>query len=501
MSRTGRLLYAGTVVAFAAAGMGFEIVAGALGGYVLGEGVTQFSLAAGLYMAAMGAGAWASRHAQQRPQRLVECMLASALAGGCTPSLVYIAVGAGAGPSIALRAGLCLTGFFVGALLPLYVALLRMQGVWTHVVSRALSLDYAGALVGSLAAGAWLVPAVGPQHASLVFAVLMLLCAVMTAKQFGGLRRYALALVATTVVLAAVSGAAARWMRAADETLLGAPVFHTQQTKFQRVVFTRARGGFDMYLDGNLQFASVDEHRYHEALVHPVLAATASPTHVLVLGGGDGLAVRELLKDHRIADVLLVDLDPGMTELATTFPPLVGLNERALRDPRVRVQNEDALRWLLSGGPEAPRYDTIVVDFPDPNHYALGKLYTQGFYESLAARLTPHGRLVVQATSPLSARKSYWCIAHTLQAAGWVVRPYHVTVPTFGEWGYILAAREEFEVPTDLKAGPLRFLDNAVLSTLFTFGLDMREVQTPVNVLNHQELVHIYEQEWHQWVH
>ena len=500
-ARATRALFGGTVVAFAAAGMGFEIVAGALGGYVLGEGITQFSLAAGLYMAAMGAGAWASRYAHARQRRFVECMLAAALAGGCTPAVVYVAVGAAASPALVLRAALCISGVFVGALLPLAVSLLRRQGAWTHVVSRALSLDYAGALLGALTAGSWLIPKLGPLHASLFFALLLVVCSMACARAFALLRTLRMHFALIFVALAVTAGASGRWMRVADETLLGAAVFHTQQTKFQRVVFTRARGGFDMYLDGNLQFASVDEHRYHEALVYPVLAATARPTHVLVLGGGDGLAVRELLKDARVSDILLVDLDPGMTALAREFPPLRALNGASLSNPRVRVLNEDALRWVLRAAESGARYDTVVVDFPDPNHYGLGKLYTRAFYESLSGIMAPGGRLVVQATSPLSARQSYWCIAHTLQSAGWQVRPYHVAVPTFGEWGYMLAAREPFDAPTLLHTQGLRFLDDTVLPTLFAFGRDMREVDTPVNVLNRQELVHIYEQEWHTWVH
>lgn len=501
MTRPTTLLFYLTVIAFAAAGMGFEIIGGAVGGYVLGDGVTQFSLAAGLYMAAMGAGAWASRYAWARQQRLVECMLAAAVAGGTTPTLVYAAVAAGASPTLVLRAGLCLAGFFVGALLPLFVSVLRRQAVWKQVVSRALSLDYAGALIGSLLAGSWLIPRLGPLHASFAFGLTLVACAAAIGYLTDRLKQVAVPITLSTAVLVLAGFASLPWVHAADEALLGAPVFHTEQTRFQRVVFTRARGGFDMYLDGNLQFSSVDEHRYHEALVHPLLAAVKSPEHVLVLGGGDGLALRELLKDARVQEITLVDLDPGMTALARSFPPLVELNKNAMNDPRVHVINDDALRWVLSFTPDARSYDAIVVDFPDPNHYALGKLYTQAFYQALAAVLSPGGRLVVQATSPLSARRSYWCIAHTIAAAGWKTRPFHVAVPTFGEWGYVLAAREDFEAPNKLQIPNTRFLDDALLPTLFVFGRDMTEVPTPINVLNHQELVRIYEQEWHRWVH
>jgi spermidine synthase len=254
-------------------------------------------------------------------------------------------------------------------------------------------------------------------------------------------------------------------------------------------------------LNGNLQFAGADEYRYHEALVHPALAAAvgpdqAAPRRVLILGGGDGLALREVLA-HPVEAVTLVDLDPAMTELGRDFAPLAQLNRRSFSDPRVTVINEDAMVWLEA----APSgYDAAIVDFPDPNSFALGKLYTRRFFQLLARHLSPDAAVAVQATSPLFARKSYWCIVETMKSAGFFTRPYHVAVPSFGEWGFVLAKLTTFEAPSAPPSGvPLRFLNTAALASMFEFSADMGPLEVEINRLDNQRLVHYYEDEWRRW--
>jgi spermidine synthase len=270
------------------------------------------------------------------------------------------------------------------------------------------------------------------------------------------------------------------------------PVVYTRQTPYQRIVMTAGRGSFQLFLDGNLQFASADEHRYHEALVHPAFAAASAHRNVLVLGGGDGLATREILRYPDVERVTLVDLDDAMTTLARTHPRLLALNQGALRAPRVRVVNDDAMVWLDQG---REVYDVVIVDFPDPNNFSLGKLYTTRFYALLARHLAPASVVVVQSTSPLVARRSFWCVARTMEAAGLHVLPYHTAVPSFGEWGYVLASLGPLAVPRHTRAD-LRYLDDAVLPTLFVFGRDMQPVPVEVNRLNNQVLVQYYDQEW-----
>jgi spermidine synthase len=214
---------------------------------------------------------------------------------------------------------------------------------------------------------------------------------------------------------------------------------------------------------------------------------------VLILGGGDGLAAREVLRHPRVESITLVDLDPEMTRIFSTHPLLVTLNQGALSSPKLRVVNDDAFVWLDRN---ADMFDFIIVDFPDPNNYGVGKLYTTAFYRLLARHLSRDGLMSVQATSPLFARKSYWCIAETIGQAGLTTYPYHLYVPSFGEWGFVLATRDgSYTPPTTLPTG-LRYLTLAEVPRLFEFSADMQRVAVEPNRLNTQVLVRYYEEEW-----
>jgi spermidine synthase len=192
-----------------------------------------------------------------------------------------------------------------------------------------------------------------------------------------------------------------------------------------------------------------------------------------------------------------VDLDPDMTALPRRFPPLAALNEGSLDDPRVTTVNDDAMIWLERAAPTQP-FDAAIVDFPDPNSFSVGKLYTTRFYELLQSRLAPEGTVAVQATSPLFARKAYWSIVETLRAAGYETAPYAAAVPSFGIWGFVLARRTPFDPPRRAPPG-LRFLDDETLSSLFRLSPDLGPVPAEVNRLDNQTLVRIYESEWRRW--
>ena len=226
--------------------------------------------------------------------------------------------------------------------------------------------------------------------------------------------------------------------------------------------------------------------------MHPALAAHGAPKHVLVLGGGDGMAVREVLKHASVEHVTLVELDPHMTRLFAETPLLRALNHDALRSAKLSIVNADAFTWLQQ---HDEVFDAIVVDFPDPSNFSIGKLYTTSFYRLLDQHLAAGGYAVVQTTSPLIARKSFWTVATTLEAAGLTITPYHAHVPSFGEWGFILASRRPYKLPSSLPSG-LRFLSVDGLPALFNFPPDMARVPTPVNRLSNQVLVQTFEEEW-----
>jgi spermidine synthase len=289
---------------------------------------------------------------------------------------------------------------------------------------------------------------------------------------------------------------AERITQLAEESLYADDVILARDTRYQRIVLTAWKDDLRLFLNGHLQFSSRDEYRYHEALVHPGLASLPGARRVLVLGGGDGLAVREILRYPGVREVVLVDLDPAMTGLFATHPRLTALNGGALTDPRVTVVNDDAFVWL---GRTRDTFDFVVVDFPDPSNYGVGKLYTTAFYRLLSRHVSRDGLLVVQSTSPLFARRSYWSIVATLREARLATYPYHLYVPSFGEWGFVLArpgAGGAGYVPPSALPPGLRYLTPREVPQLFAFATDMLPVEARPNRLNDQALVRYYEEDW-----
>ncbi len=188
---------------------------------------------------------------------------------------------------------------------------------------------------------------------------------------------------------------------AAEDNIYADEIIFARDTRYQHIVLTRFKDDIRLFLSSHLQFSSRDEYRYHEALIHPGLSSVPAPRRVLVLGGGDGLAVREILKYPQIESVTLVDLDPEMTRLFATHPMLTALNQKSLSSPKVHIINADAFPWVDSN---TDSFDFIVIDFPDPTNYSLGKLYTTAFYKAAARHLSVQGLMVVQSTSPMFAR-------------------------------------------------------------------------------------------------
>ncbi len=489
------------VLLIASCGLIYELLAGTLASYVLGDSVTQFSLIIGIYLSALGVGAWLSRYLTSAlARRFVDIELAVALLGGISAPLLFLAFARVSYFYAVLYPLVFGIGTLVGLEIPLLMRLLENRLAFKDLVSRVLTFDYVGSLLASVLFPMLLVPRLGLVRTSLLFGLVnaivglwgtWLLRPVIDGRVVG-LRVRAIFVI---VFLVLCFWKANALTSLAEDGLFADDIVYTRTTSYQRIVITKGHSGFQLFLNGNLQFASADEYRYHEALVHPAFAATPEARRVLVCGGGDGLALREILKYPSVESVTLVDLDPDMTKLSERYRPLADLNGGSFADPRVTVVNADAMVWLQEPGDP---FDLVIVDFPDPNTFALGKLYTTRFYNLLKSRLAPEASVSVQCTSPLFARTSYWCIIRTMEAAGLRVHPYQTAVPSFGVWGFALARLAPFDVPTHVPAG-LRFLNDETLAGLFRFSEDMEPVEVEINRLDNQSLVRYYEAEWKRW--
>ncbi|HEY2829807.1 MAG TPA: polyamine aminopropyltransferase [Thermoanaerobaculia bacterium] len=488
------------VLVIASCGLIYELLAGTVASYVIGDSITQFSLIIGIYLSALGVGAWLSRFIDRDlAARFVEIELAVALAGGLSAPLLFFGFARLQWFQLFLFLIVFVIGVLVGLELPILMRILREQLEFKELVSRILTFDYIGSLIAAVLFPLFLVPRIGLIRTSLLFGFLngcvglygtYLMRPLM--ERVTGLRVRAVA-VMTLLVVAFIYARTLTSM--SEQELFADEVVYATSSPYQRIVVTRGASGFHLFLNGNLQFSSADEYRYHEALVHPAFAAASAPARVLVLGGGDGLALREILRYPNVQSATLVDLDPKMTMLSKAFPALSDLNRHSFSDRRVHVVNADAMVWLAENH---DRFDVVIVDFPDPNNFSLGKLYTTRFYRLLREHVNPNGAIAVQCTSPLFARRSYWCIIRTMEAAGFVVRPYQTTVPSFGVWGFALAQLHPFPTPSRVSL-PMRYLDAPTLATMFVLSPDMAPVPVEINRLDNQMLVRYYEEEWKKW--
>ncbi len=504
MNRTPLLFL--NVIIIATCGLIYELLAGTLSSYVLGDSVTQFSFIIGIYLSAMGVGSWLSKYIDKHiAEKFIDVELAVAVIGGFSAPLLFLTFAHVSYFQIILYSMVFLIGVLVGLEIPLLMRILKDELDFKTLVARVLALDYVGALVASLLFPIFLVPKLGLNRTSLLFGMLNAGVAVWATwlleprmKKNPNVFRIKGAVIIVLLLIAFIK--ADRLTTLAEDALFVDNIIYAKSSSYQRIVVTKGKTGYALFLNGNLQFNSFDEYRYHEALVHPAFAAyNGEPKRVLVLGGGDGLALREILKYKSVETVQLVDLDPAMTGLSKALPALAEMNHHSFDDPRVSVTNADAFVWLDNTAIEP--FDIAIVDFPDPNNFALGKLYTTRFYNLLKQKLTPDAAVVIQCTSPLIARNSFWSIVKTLEAVGFIVKPYQTTVPSFGLWGYALAKQQPFEVPTQPPKVELKFLNVSSFASMFEFPTDMKmpDEEIEINRLDNQALVRYYETEWRRF--
>lgn len=486
-----------SIFVIATCGLIYELVAGTLASYLLGDSITQFSTIIGAYLFSMGIGSFLSKYFHKDLiSWFIKIEILIGLVGGSSSTILFMVFEHVESFRIILYLLVMITGTLVGLEIPILMRICHEKSDFKEMVADVFTFDYIGALIASVLFPLCLVPFLGLIKTSFLFgifnvAVALLLCYY---KQIEIPQRAIHKVYGYTAIVFLVLGFV--WsdslMTLAESTAYADKVIFAKSSPYQRIVLTRNSKDVRLYLNNNLQFSSADEYRYHEALVHPAMQACASPQNILILGGGDGLAAREVLKYESVQSITLVDLDAEITKLFSYHPMLVSLNQHSLNSPKIKVINADAFEWLKNN---SQIFDCIIIDFPDPSNFSIGKLYSQSFYKVLHKKLTETGIAVIQSTSPMVAKQTYWCINNTLTSVGFQTLPYHCFVPSFGDWGYFIVSKKQFEPATTYKK-ELKFIDDPTFRQMCVFPKDMRPKQTEINKLNNQILVHYFEHEW-----
>lgn len=491
------LLFA--VFTIATCGLVYELVAGTLASYLLGDSVKQFSFIIGVYLFSMGVGSYFAKFLTKNMlNTFIEIEILVGLVGGLSSVVLFLLFESVQSFQLILYLLVFITGCLVGLEIPLLMNILKDKIEFRDLVSNVFTFDYIGALLASILFPLILVPKLGIMGTSLFFGMINISIAIVLCfllkRELKKLSLLKFKAISSFLLLLIVFIFSSKILSYSEGKLYGENIIYSNSTQYQRIVLTHEKSDYRLYLNNNLQFSSTDEYRYHEALVHPAMSMAKKVNNVLVFGGGDGLAVREILKYKEVKKVTLVDLDEGMTKLFQTNTILSNFNQKALLNPIVSIINQDAYIWAKSC---ENKYDVVIIDFPDPSNYSLGKLYSLNFYKTVKKLLTTQGVIVIQTTSPYFAPKSFWCINKTVTVVFPQVDAYHAYVPSFGEWGFTIAMNG-FETnfnQVNRSVDGLKFY-NFQFEKFNYFSNDMISKDIEVNRLDNQILVRYFDEEW-----
>ena len=485
-----------SVLIVALCGIVYELIIATISSYLLGDSVYQFSLTIGLFMFAMGMGSLLTRRLHNR---LIDWFIATevliALIGGLSSVLLFVVFPWTVFYKPVMYSLILIIGGLVGLEIPLLMRILSDSGGFRKSIAQVLALDYFGALVGSVAFPLLLLPHLGLFRASFSIGLLNGLTALLNIIIFANTLRKPrawLAAIAISILVLFVAMLYATVIKSfAQGQLYADQVVFSKQTVYQNIILTRNEfdGQHRLYVDGHLQFAEKDEYRYHEALVHPVMSMEGMREQILILGGGDGLAAREVLKYDEVKSIDLVDIDPEITNLCRDFPAIRKLNQGALSNHKLQIHNVDAFQFLRGS---KQLFDRIIIDLPDPHNEALSKLYSEEFYSLVRKRLARGAFFVTQSTSPWVTRKSYWTIGRTIDAVHRHRQSYHVLVPNFGDWGFHLAGPKPALSAGPKITVPTQFLTDEVFQQATLFAPDSRPTETGTNSIFEPNLYLLY---------
>lgn len=467
----------------------------------------------------MGVGSYLSRYFQKNLLSwFIRFEILLSLVGGLSTLALYMAFSLTPYFYAVAFVLIGILGSLIGLEIPILTRIVRKYESLKDAMAKVLSFDYLGALIASVIFPLVLLPALGVMRTAFVVGLLNLTVAFLNIWLFreelpnykrlfsvsGGI---AIALIVGLIYSFELTGFFEQFLYR-DQIML------SRQSAYQQIVVTRWNKDTRLFIDGNLQFSSRDEYRYHEPLTHLPMALAMSHEKILILGGGDGMAARELLKYPQVKEIEIVDLDPVMTDLGQNHPVFKQLNGDALNENRVRTFNLDAFKYIEES---SDLYDVVIIDLPDPNNVSLGKLYSAEFYMLLKKRMAAGGVIITQSTSPYFAPKAFWCIHATMTSIFPETLALTTYVPSFGQWGFnisinppgkIRSASDDDEVfvqqavstiQKNLPPITYKYLSVEVIPSLFQFDGDTEEQPVEINRLNNQVLVKYYEDSWAEW--
>lgn len=478
----------------------YELIISAVSSYLLGDSTLQYSVTIGLYMSAMGLGSFISKYMKKHLfDWFVLIEIGVGVMGGISALILFLANLYLDSYQIIMYGEIIVIGTFVGVEIPLLTRIIEGDAENLRItISSIFSFDYIGGLLGSIAFPLLLLPQLGYFATAFLTGSMNILAAILIVFKYSDRIRKPAIFKGITVLLFVFMMWGVLFSENISNYIEGGlyrdRVILSEQTQYQHIVLTRHKDDLRLFIDGNVQFCSKDEYRYHEALVHIPMSQAAKKDKVLILGGGDGMAVRELLK-YEGTQITLVDLDPEMIRICSENKIIAGLNENSLKSDRLKIINDDAYRFLEENEED---YDVIIVDLPDPNNESLNKLYTNVFYRLCQNSLTKDGILAVQSTSPYYATKAFWCIGKTLESEGFFVKPYHLQVPAFGDWGFHLASRKELGDNYDITV-ETKYLSEDNVDALFSFGKDEIAEDVEINSLSKPVLIEYYSEAVRNW--
>ncbi len=440
------------------AGIVAEYVLSTLATYFLGDSVFQWTMIVSIMLFSMGLGSRISKVFEKNLlEKFIYVEFTLSILSAFAALLAYTAAAYTDYTGLLIYTFSISIGLLIGLEIPLVIRLNQEFEELKVNVSSVMEKDYYGSLLGGIFFAFVGLPYLGLTYTPFVlgitnFLVALLLLFFLWPSIAAGAKKklFSLSLGVATILIAGLIFARPIILYG-EQRRYKDKIIYEEQSRYQRIVITQWKDDYWLYINGNQQLSTLDEVMYHEPLVHPAMSLLPGPKQVLVLGGGDGCAVREILKYPEVDSITLVDLDPAMTKLGKTHPVLRQMNEDALHHPKVEILNEDAFHFLEN---TRQYFDVVIIDLPDPKTVELGRLYSMEFYKLAARQMRPHGVLVTQAGSPYFATKAFRCIDKSMQSAGFKTQPLHNQILTLGQWGWVLGVKtdQEFDVRQRLRA-------------------------------------------------